>query len=138
MITIVNKKPLLCLFIGIAMTAISLIILYVFIINPSTALIHMVPEQPDYDNCIAQYTDIYDDSIVNNSSKPLDEGEQSIVKTICDIGFIDYDRNDTTVILLMGVTGWLLIIGVPLTIGGIIWLIVSKIKERRRKKEKEK
>jgi hypothetical protein len=125
-------KPKFFLFIGIVMIAISLIILYVFILNPSTALVYMVPEQPHYNNCIREFTDIYD---MDNDNK-LNETDKFIVKSICDIMHTDYDRNDTTTVLLFATTGLLLIIGVPLTIGGIIWLIVSKIKERRIRRKK--
>lgn len=76
-----------------------------------------------------------DDNRVNNSTKQLDKTDKFIVKTMCDILHTDYDRTDTTTIVLFSMISLFLIIGVPLTIGGIIWLIVSKIKERRRRKK---
>jgi hypothetical protein len=122
-------KPRFFLFIGIAMIAVSLIIIFVFIANPSTSLVRMVPEQPHYQNCIDRFTDIYD----MDGDNKLNETDKLAVTAICDIMHTDYDRNDTTNIVLFSMTGWLLIIGVPLTIGGIIWLIVSKIKEEEGK-----
>lgn len=77
-----------------------------FILNPSTALIHTVPQQPYYDDCIKKFTDIYDDNRVNNSAKQLDKTDKFIVKTMCDIMHTDYDRTDTTTIVLFSMVGY--------------------------------
>ncbi len=71
----------------------------------------MAPEQPHYENCIDRFTDIYDMNGDNN----LNETDNLAVSAICDIMHTDYDRTDTTTVLLFSMTGLLLIVGVPLT-----------------------
>ena len=76
-----------------------------FILNPSTALIHMTPQQPQHDNCIKKMTDIYDDNRVNNSTKQLGKTDKAFVKASCDFLHVDYNYSDTTTIMLFSMVG---------------------------------
>ena len=71
-------KPTLFLFIGLAMIAVSLIIIVVFIINPSSSIARKVYDQPQYQKCLDEFTEIYD----MHGDNKLNKGENLSVTTI--------------------------------------------------------
>ncbi len=76
--TMMLVKPTLFLFIGLAMIAVSLIIIVVFIINPSSSIARKAYDQPQYQKCLDEFTEIYD----MHGDNKLNEGEILSLTTI--------------------------------------------------------
>lgn len=126
-------KPKTFLFIGLAILAVSSIIIFWVVVKPLSIAPKPVYKQPEHQQCMENDRNRkMQDFDYDNK---LNETETISLTYFCNILNVDYDRTFQTTTLLASLGGILLIIGAPLTKGGIIWLIVSKIKERRRGKK---
>ena len=116
-------KPKTFLFVGLIMLGVSLIIITVVILYPST----QIKDYPRYQKCLDDFTKIY------SMDGKIDKVDNIAITAICDITHSS-PSNSTIVLATFG--GLFLIGGILQTIIGTIWLLVSWIK-RRRKGEQE-
>jgi hypothetical protein len=127
------KQPKISLFIGLGTIGISLIIIFLIVVNPLSYIPEPVYRQPQHQQCIENenYRKM-NDMDYNNK---LNETETLSLTYFCNIVNIDYDRTFQTTELIASIGDLLLILGIFQTIISATWLTVAKVRERRNKKE---
>jgi hypothetical protein len=125
------KQPKISLFIGLGTIGISLIIIFLIVVNPLSYIPEPVYRQPQHQQCMENYRKMNDMDYDNR----LNETETLSLTYFCNILNVDYDRTYQTTELIASIGGLLLILGVFQTIISATWLTVAKVRERRRNKK---
>ena len=111
-------KPKTFLLVGLIMLGVSLIIITAIIFFPSVQR-----DYPQYQKCLDRYTEIY------NMDGELDKVDNITITTMCDIGYTSLSNSH---VVLATFAGLFLIGGILQTGVGVILLLVSRVKRRRK------